>query len=104
MSRHERQLRRLADALQFLDLVRDTPAHERAEGVMRDALQGLEAAAREVVATLAPPLVSLAERTPTEADTNARGDVVWLRSGVEVLGRLARGVPVDATHWRRVDP
>jgi hypothetical protein len=36
-------------AVQYLDIVRDTPAHDRPEGVMRDALQGLEEAARELL-------------------------------------------------------
>lgn len=33
-------------AVEFMDMVRETPAHERPEGAMRDALRGLEDAAR----------------------------------------------------------
>ena len=44
-----RSIEVLRHALEFLDMVRDTPAHERPEGVMRDALRGLEEAAREAV-------------------------------------------------------
>lgn len=47
-------IERLRNAIAFLDMVRETPAHDRPEGVMRDALRGLEEAAREV-ATLATP-------------------------------------------------
>ena len=42
-------IKRLRNALEFLDMVRETPAHERPEGVMRDALRGMEEAAREAV-------------------------------------------------------
>lgn len=45
-----RAIERLRNAIDFLDMVRDTPAHDRPEGVMRDALRGLEEVAREVVA------------------------------------------------------
>jgi DNA-binding cell septation regulator SpoVG len=44
-----RAIERLRHAIEFLDMVRDTPAHEMPEGVMRDALHGLEEAAREAV-------------------------------------------------------
>lgn len=40
---------RLKNAVAFLDMVRASPAHDRPVGVMRDALHGLEEAAREVV-------------------------------------------------------
>lgn len=44
-----RSIERLQNAIEFLDMVRNTPAHDRAEGVMRDALNGLEESAREAV-------------------------------------------------------
>ena len=45
----KRSIERLQNAVAFLDQVRDTPAHDRPEGVMRDALRGLEEAAREAI-------------------------------------------------------
>ena len=41
-------------------------------------------------------------RLPTIQDANEAGDVLWLRSGIEMLGRVKNTVPVDATHWRPV--
>jgi hypothetical protein len=45
--------------------------------------------------------IAVEERLPGAADQDHRGDVLWLRSGGECLGRVACGCPVDATHWRR---
>jgi hypothetical protein len=45
----DNRLSSLKNAIKFLDMVRDTPAHERPEGVLKDALHGLEEAAREVI-------------------------------------------------------
>lgn len=42
------KLNSLQNAIDFLDAVRDTEAHYRPEGAMRDALHGLEEAARAV--------------------------------------------------------
>lgn len=44
-------------------------------------------------------LIPCAERLPGLTDTDSNGDVVWLRSGVEMLGK-AEPKPVDATHWK----
>lgn len=46
--------------------------------------------------------VSLADGPrPTLADEDCLGDVVFLRSGAwECLGRLSRGIPVDASAWK----
>lgn len=44
--------------------------------------------------------IPISSRVPAAADANAAGDVMWLRSGIEMPGRVSRGVPVDATHWR----
>lgn len=49
-----RAIERLSNAIAFLDMVRETPAHDRPEGVMRDALHDLEEAAREVAALATP--------------------------------------------------
>lgn len=37
---------------------------------------------------------------PNADDADSNRDVFWLRSGVELLGQVADGAPVDATHWR----
>jgi hypothetical protein len=47
------------------------------------------------------PWVSVSERLPAGSEADARGDVIWLRSGIEMLGRVREQAPVDATHWRR---
>lgn len=47
-------------------------------------------------------MYSCNERLPNTEDADVNGDVLWLRSGTWVLGRVHRGKPVDATHWRKV--
>lgn len=46
------------------------------------------------------PWVSVSERLPINSDADAKGDVIWLRSGIEMLGRVREKAPIDATHWR----
>lgn len=43
--------------------------------------------------------VSCEDRLPEPADADMYGDLLWLRSGIWVLGKQRNGVPVDATHW-----
>lgn len=38
-------------------------------------------------------------REPTMADADSIGDVLFLRNGLGMLGRVAAGIPTDATHW-----
>ncbi len=44
--------------------------------------------------------IPISTRLPTEQDADKNGDVLWLRSGIEMLGRVRSSPPVDATHWR----
>lgn len=53
---------------------------------------------------MSPSWIPVDSRRPVEADADQRGDVLFLRSGEEILGRVKSGVPVDATHWRPLDP
>ena len=48
-----------------------------------------------------PGWTDLNVQKPGTIDVDHLGDVVFLRSGVECLGCLASGIPVDATHWKR---
>lgn len=50
--------------------------------------------------TRAVEWIPLAQREPTIADADIGGDVLFLRCGVGMRGRVALGIPVDATHWR----
>jgi hypothetical protein len=43
---------------------------------------------------------SVLDGMPSADDADPIGDVLFLRSGVAILGRLAQGIPIDATHWR----
>lgn len=43
--------------------------------------------------------ISCEERLPTDEDKDLYGEILWLRSGVKVLGKPRDGRPVDATHW-----
>ncbi len=48
--------------------------------------------------------ILLARRRPTPDDADSAGDVVFLRSGAwECLGRISRGVPIDATAWKHTE-
>jgi hypothetical protein len=44
--------------------------------------------------------IRLGERLPSINDVDSVGDVLFLRSGIATLGRLAQGIPIDATHWK----
>lgn len=46
--------------------------------------------------------IPCSERLPGDGDADSKNNVMWLRSGVWMLGRYAPGQPVDATHWRRI--
>jgi hypothetical protein len=50
-----------------------------------------------------PRWIALEHRKPGVEDADGNGDVLWLRSGVECLGRVASGCPLDASHWRETD-
>src|SRR5690606_31107304 len=49
---------------------------------------------------LGPSWIPLAQRMPTVADADSRGEIAWLCGGWQVLGPVARGAPTGATHWR----
>jgi hypothetical protein len=40
---------------------------------------------------------------PTTADADSKGDVLFLRAGMPMLGRVTSGIPVDVTHWRHTN-
>lgn len=80
-------------------------------GMIQDAAYWLAVAgvmaqghtAQEAVLHAMAGWVAVDVQAPTKSDGNSNGDVLFLRSGREMLGRVHSGVPVDATHWRRAD-
>lgn len=80
--------------LQALQVMIDTRRKERAAGAEGIGLRPFAGAIR------GGDWIPIEERLPTPQDANTAGDVLWLRSGIEMLGRVRNTAPVDATHWR----